>query len=251
MDDIGRFPYPVVCYCATCGCEWAWGKNEFLGVEFTCPEEKDQKHKHLARLILDKRPAYCWLRIEWGLHFWQTRISSFGTRLEAGIDISLWFLILILALLSESQYGGSVVCCTRYFFGILLAYRFIDIILVNLSITFTTKFLANLLRSVLLTGAGYVQIILFYAYLYAAMGKSYFPKYETVWQAVYFSFGTIFTVGYGNLMARDLLSCFVVASELLVGLLFIVIVLGQIVAWTNQPNYSKGEFPLDYVKLRP
>jgi hypothetical protein len=108
-----------------------------------------------------------------------------------------------------------------------------------------------LLRSVVLTVAGYVQIILIYAYLYAAIGKSWFPEYEAVLQAVYFSFGTIFTVGYGNLNPKDLMPCFVVASELLVGLFFIVTVLGQIVAWANQPNYSRGEFSLDYVRLQP
>ncbi len=91
MDDIGRFPYPVVCYCATCNRVSAWGKNEFLGFEFTCPDKKGDKH--LARLVLDEPPAFWWLRIEWLLHIWKTRISPgvllnralrrFGAGLEA------------------------------------------------------------------------------------------------------------------------------------------------------------------------
>src|SRR5512137_491818 len=106
MDDIGRLPYPVVCYCATCDRVWDWGKNEFLGYEFTCPEEKHGKHKHLARLILDERPAYRWLRIEWFLYLWQKCGSpvallncllkkyTFGkTGLEAGGHMILWFII--------------------------------------------------------------------------------------------------------------------------------------------------------------
>lgn len=73
---VGRFPYPVVCYCATCKRRWAWGDNEFLGFEFTCPEQK--AHKHLARLVLDEPPAFWWLQVEWFLYLWQTRFSPRG-----------------------------------------------------------------------------------------------------------------------------------------------------------------------------
>ncbi len=73
MEDIGRFPKPVVCYCATCDEEWALGKKEFLGLEFTCPKESCGE-KHLARLVLDERPALWWLRLEWYLYVWQSRI---------------------------------------------------------------------------------------------------------------------------------------------------------------------------------
>jgi len=76
MDDVGRFPYPVVCYCATCKRAWAWGKNEFLGFEFTCPNDGGDPHNaHLARLILDEPPAFLWLRVEGFLYRWQNGIS--------------------------------------------------------------------------------------------------------------------------------------------------------------------------------
>jgi hypothetical protein len=259
MDDIGRFPLAVVCYYATCKKEWAWGKNEFLGCEFTCPNEK--RDKHLARVVLDERPALWWLRIEWLLYVWQIRLSlvpllnrllrRIGRSWDAEQHLALWFVVLTLALLSESRYGRCFASFARPFLYVLLVWRFVDIILVNVSITFTSKFPANRLRSVVLTLVGYVQVILIYAYIYATMGKSWFPEYQAVRQAVYFSFGTIFTVGYGNLNPKDLLPCFVVVSELVLGLFFVVTVLAQVVAWPNQPQYSSGEFSLDHVRLQP
>ena len=262
MDDIGRFPHALVCYCATCRKEWAWGKNEFLGCEFTCPEERGKKH--LARVVLDKSSSFCWLRIEWFLYVWQIRFSSvpllnsllrrIGRSWDAGQHMALWFVVLALALLSESQYARSFacfLCFARPLLWVLIAWRFVDVILVNVSITFTSKFPGNPLRSVILTLAGYVQVILIFAYVYAKMGTSWFPKYQAVRQAVYFSFGTISTVGYGNLEPTDLLPCFAVVSELLLGLFFVVTVLAQVVAWANQPQQSRGEFSLDYVRLQP
>jgi hypothetical protein len=259
MDDIGRFPRAVICYCATCKKKWAWGKNEFLGCEFTCPREREDKH--LARVVLDERPSFWWLRVEWLLYVWQTRFSLvpvlnrllryIGRNWDAEHHVVLWFVVLVLALLSESQYGRSVAYFARPVLWVFLAWRFVDVILVNVSITFTSKFPANPLRSVLLTLTGYLQVILVFAYVYAIMGTSWFPGYHAVRQAVYFSFGTIFTVGYGNLEPKDLLPCFVVIFELCLGLFFVVTVLAQVVTWANQSQYSRGEFSLDFVRLNP
>ena len=256
---VGRFPYPVVCYCATCKRRWAWGDNEFLGFEFTCPEQK--AHKHLARLVLDEPPAFWWLQVEWFLYLWQTRFSPGALlnralryarcKCEAEHHVLLWFVAIALALASESQYGRPYASFSCPLVLAVLMWRLADLVLVNVSITFTSKFPANRLRTVALTLAGYSQLILVFAYLYARMGKSWFPKYEAVREAVYFSFGTIVTVGYGNLEARDLLPRFAVVSELMLGLFFFVIVFAQVAAWANQPQHSAGEFSLDRVSLKP
>ncbi len=140
---------------------------------------------------------------------------------------------------------------SRPFLLVLLAWRLVDLILVNVSITFTSKFPAHRLRTVVLTFAGYIHVILVYAYLYATMGKPSFPDYKSVGDAVYFSFGTILTVGYRNLNPTRFLPRFVVVSELILGLFFVIIVIAQVAAWANQPRHSNGEFSLDHVRLSP
>jgi hypothetical protein len=259
MKDIGRLPYPIICYCATCKREWGWGRNEFLGFEFTCPEERGRKH--LARLVLEERPAFWWLRFEWLLYLYQTRISlvpllnralrSCGCKWEAEHHTVLWLVALAIALITESYYGQSVTNYAHYFLSALFVWRLVDIVLVNVSITFTSKFPANRLRTVILTFAGYIQMILVYAYLYAVFGKSWFLKCVTAADAVYFSFGTTLTVGYGNLEPTYILPRSVVVSELMLGLFFVVIVIAQVAAWANQPQHSNGEFSLDVVRIRP
>lgn len=191
MNEVGRFPHAVVCFCATCNRYWGWGKNECLGTDFTCPDQPTSE-KHIARVLLNEAPAFCWLRIEWFLYCWQTRLSPHAflhkwySWWEAGYYVTLWFLLIFLALLCESQYAPVPRAWSRPVFIIVLAARLIDVILTNVSITITSKFPANRLRSVALTLAGYLQIILTYAYFYAVGGQAWFPSYQAVRHAVYF-----------------------------------------------------------------
>jgi len=162
----------------------------------------------------------------------------------------LWFLVLGLALLSESHYMQSLFGYSCYLMLPLMLVRLVDLILINVSITFTSKCPANMLRSVILTFAGYVQVILIYAYLYAIIGTLSFPKYESVNDAVYFSFGTILTVGYGNLDPTGFLARLLVASELILGLFFVATVIAQVAAWVSQSGRCNGKLSLDQVRLQ-
>jgi hypothetical protein len=103
---------------------------------------------------------------------------------------------------------------------------------------------------VVFTLAAYLQIILTYAYFYAVGGKAWFPKYEALRDAIYFSFCSILTIGYGKLEPTELIPRGVVISELLLGLFFIVVIVGQVVAWATQTDNSRGEFSLEHVSLR-
>jgi hypothetical protein len=75
--------------------------------------------------------------------------------------------------------------------------------------------------------------------------------YRAVSQAIYFSFGTVLTVGYGDLKPPGIVARGVVISKLILGLFFVVIVVGQVVAWATQTDPPRGEFSLERVSLRP
>lgn len=256
MSEVGRFPFGCACFCATCNQSWGWGMNEFLDVDFTCPAQPAGQ-KHLARVVLNEAPAFFWLRIEWLLLQWQEHISPHA-RLkkllkgwQAGYSVALWFVLIGLALVCESQYAPVSSQLSRPFFATLLGWRFADVILTNLSITITSRFPANRLRSVVLTLSGYLQVVLIYACCYAFANQAWFPQYKQgVGDAIYFSFGTIVTVGYGNLKPEQILPRAVVISELVLGLFFVVIIVGQIVAWASQTGQARGEFPLEHVLVR-
>jgi Ion channel len=255
MKEVGRFPLGLVCYCATCDRYLGWGKNEYLDEDFTCPDQPANQ-KHIARVVLNKAPAVYWLRIEYFLYFWQTRISP-GAMLrrlcsswEAGHSLTLWFGLVGLAILCESRYAPDSFFCSRAILVTILAVRIVDIVLIHLAITITSRFPGNRLRTVIFTLASYLQIVLIYAYFYAVGGKAWYPQYRALRDAVYFSFGSILTVGYGNLKPSELIPRAVVISELVLGLFFIVVIVGQVVAWASQPQHSRGEFSLEDVSLR-
>ena len=100
----------------------------------------------------------------------------------------------------------------------------------------------------------YVQIVLCYGYFYSVLNDfgAMCAKEQgfafSVIEAVYFSFGTIATVGYGDVVPKNALGRAVVASELVLGLYFVVIILAQVSSWTNQSKVELGSLPWDELK---
>jgi len=269
MDKIGKLPYRVLGYCATCGKRFGEAKKEFLGCRIQCTEPS-----HLAQVISADEPAEWWLRKEEWLLKWQLRYSPFrvlreiqrslskkfcrkepSKLLQAGPYLLACFGFIIIALLLEHRVFPSWVRWTgRLTVGLILSWRFVDIFFSNTSITFTSRFPANPLRSVLFSLASFVQIVLCYGYFYcvlndlgAVLAKNGYTF--SVIEAVYYSFGTIATVGYGSLEPKNPFGQLVVASELMLGLYFVVIILAQVGTWTNQSKVELGCLPWDDLKL--
>lgn len=268
MDRIGNLPYTVRGYCATCGKDFGEAKPEFLGHRIECSHPS-----HLVQVISADEPAEWWLRKEEWLLRWQNHYSPFqqlrklhgcayekycGTAapklFQAGPFLLLSLGVIIGALLIEDRCFPSCVRWTgRLTFGLLLLWRFVDIFLSNTSITFTSRLPESALRSVLFSFTSFAQIVLLYAYFYCILDDFGVvgPK-ETltfsVMDAVYYSFGTIATVGYGSLEPKGPLGQLLIVSELLFGLYFVVIILAQVGAWTNQSKVELGRFPWDQMK---
>ena len=268
-DQIGELPYAVCGYCATCGKRFGAAKKGSLGRRIACPRGAS----HLAQVISADRPAEWWLRRERSLLTWQTKHSPFAQlrslhrklyqklcghapekEVQAGHFLTASFSLLVVALVLECRF---VPCWARWAgrltLGLLLLWRFVDIFLSNTSITFTSRFPANPLRSVVFSLAAFLQIVLSYAYFFSVLRSfgAIVPKGDqqvSVAEAVFFSFGTIATVGYGNLEPGNPLGQAVVASELVLGLYFVVIILAQVAAWTNQSKVELGRLPWDELR---
>jgi hypothetical protein len=267
MEPVGKLPYDVHGYCATCGKDFGPAKPEFVGRRIECVNSD-----HLAQVILTKEPAAWWLRREENLLRWQNCYSPLAVMRciqrfinrhcskdrprklpQAGSYLAISFLVILTALFLESELLKSSIW-VKLVIGALTIWRFVDIFLTGTSITFTSRLPANPLRSVVFSLIAFVQIVLCYAYFYCilhALGAIGVLKGHafSLMQAVYFSFGTIATVGYGFLEPENWFGQLVIVSELVLGLYFVVIILAQVAAWNSQSRVELGAFPWD--KLKP
>jgi len=131
----------------------------------------------------------------------------------------------------------------------LIFWRVIDIYLTNISITFTSRFPSNPIRSVLYSFVGYVQIALCYAFLYVVLGSSQFDfKNVTPTDAIFFSIGTMATVGYGDLKPATEGAKILVASELVLGLFFVAIIIAQVASWAMLSKREAGWYKIEDLK---
>ncbi|OGS03649.1 MAG: hypothetical protein A3G41_04325 [Elusimicrobia bacterium RIFCSPLOWO2_12_FULL_59_9] len=256
-------PFEVVLYCG-CGKEYGPGKKTALGLHFTCDLSADGK-THLGRVIQDSRSARWWLKLETLLLCWQTKISPFPwlrrfrllSSMQAGHFLAVATAWLVVGLWSlEWSYSGHladyIIVVVQPILGIGILWRFIDIFLSNLSITFTTRFPANPIRSAVYSLIAFLHITLSFGYLYRLMHIE-FKSVEVVpvpkvIQAVYFSLGTITTVGYGNWEAQTCLAQLAVASELALGLFFVVIILAEVAGWAGSSRTEEGTLPIQELK---
>jgi len=252
-----RFPQAIL-FCADCGKTFGKARNEALGHYFVCPEQKDA-HPHLARVILDQRSATWWLARERQFLAFQTKFSPFALlrkvfpQMEAGwyLALSTAFLCIAVGIWQSLPTIGSVIgCLLASVLVVLVLWRFIDLFVTNISITFTSRFPANPIRSVLFSFVAYVQVVLCFAFWYLVLGQvdGQFNEPVTPVAAVFYSFGTIATVGYGDLKPLTAGAKFLVAFELVAGLFFVAIIIAQVAGWSTASRREAGEFAVDDLK---
>jgi hypothetical protein len=249
MPTTGHLPFEVRGYCGTCGKEFGAAKPSCYGYRVRCADG------HLAQVIADGPTASWWLRREAWLLRWQATYSPFPLlrnvfrSLDAGAYLVAYFGVLVLALLLEGIALPPLYrSVTDGAFGLLIIWRFIDIFLSNTSINFTTRFPQSPLRSVALSVAAYLQIVLCYAYFYCVLHdigqmECAGSRVDLVGEAVYYSFGTITTIGRGELVPAGYFGKLFVISELLAGLYFVVIIIAQVSSWSALSKVELGTFP--------
>jgi len=134
--------------------------------------------------------------------------------------VLLWFVALILFLFFPS----SGICTS-----ILIAYRLIDGFNYRLCIVFVDRYkkgwgLRSINRSFMLLLINYLEMIIGFAALYVyteSIGK---PAITSPWESLYFSVVTITTLGYGDFSPVNEWGQFLVATQTLMGVVFVMLV---------------------------
>jgi hypothetical protein len=260
MLDSQQNYYPrSILYCAHCQKNYGQAKKETLGRYFTCPDQKSKDSSHLARVIRDSKAAICWLERESQLYNYRTKWSQLAMlkkifrkrEVEAGLFLFYSTIILCIAIETLNLLRMSQSVLAYFLIGILvlvISWRFIDIYFTNISIAFTSRFPSNPIRSVLYSFVGYVQIALCYAFGYVVLGSSQFDNNVNPMDAIFFSFATIATVGYGDLKPATVGAKILVVSELVLGLFFVAIIIAQVASWAMLSKREFGWYKIEELK---
>jgi hypothetical protein len=113
----------------------------------------------------------------------------------------------------------------------------IDAALVNTSIVFVTRDPIHRLRSTLLALLNLFNIAIVFGLFYA-LERNCFSRELSALDALYYSFVTITTVGFGDISPKRecWLGQLTVIAELVVGFYFIAAVLSVVVSWAQRPS---------------
>lgn len=179
-------------------------------------------------------PNRLWLPVNRFLLRYQTRYSparwknSWWHLFEKreGLYSTVRFVVLVV-LLSAPKTNVS-----NLFIGLVAIGIVADIVLIHTSIVFLTRNPLNALRSVMLTVFSFVQLVLAFGVFYTLMKDCFEPVLGT-WSAVYFSFVTVTTLGFGDIVPSDhgWIAQVTIVAELLTGLFFLVVLLAAFVNW--------------------
>jgi voltage-gated potassium channel len=103
-------------------------------------------------------------------------------------------------------------------------------------VAFISRFPAHQIRTVVLTLLAFVTVALVFSTLYLTVASDFIPRKLDLAQAVYFSFVTISTLGYGDIHPHTenaIAAQMLVVTELIVGLYFLAIILAIVTSWAN------------------
>jgi len=115
----------------------------------------------------------------------------------------------------------------------------VDLVFINTSVVFVTQKPSNPLRTIVFAMLAFVELAVAFAVLYLSLPEKQMNRELGRLDAVYFSFVTIATLGYGDIQPcegawRTELS---VVGEILMGLYFLAVILTSMVSWANpQPG---------------
>lgn len=247
-----RYPVKATLYCSTCDFSFGDANPRHLGVHFVCPEEDHRKH--FARVVIDSRTAKSWLRWERRMLYFQNHVSPlpclqrFFPGMEAGIFACISTIVLLMALIAWPHLSTLHPVLLSLLIKVLLFgltfWRLVDIFITNISITFTSRFPANPIRSVLLSFIAYIHVILCFAIFYLVWCEQ-FTMTVSPSSAVFYSFGTIATVGYGDLKPKTPWAESLVVLELVGGLFFVAIIFAQVASWATKSRREEGDYSMD------
>lgn len=128
----------------------------------------------------------------------------------------------------------------------------VDLLAYNAMIAFVTQHPQVPMRNAVYGLAGFALVALGYAVFYVGMVPASFSRRLDIKEAIYFSFVTIATVGYGDIYPkRDATAAqFLVVCEILTGLFYLAALLATMVGWANAPTKLPTEDELGLTENR-
>jgi hypothetical protein len=79
----------------------------------------------------------------------------------------------------------------------------IDVVLYHTAVVFVTQTVTDKLRNVFLTFISFFSLVISFSAFYITQSHCFEPSIENINQAIYFSFMTITTVGYGDIHPKS------------------------------------------------
>ena len=250
-----RLPAKIVVYCANCDQDLDESVAEHLGVRFRC---RSDDPTHLASVVQGVESSRWWLRLESRLLCYQSKWSL--SRLLRFEDREGWYvmgrLVVLLGVVVIACYLPSLTTCVllwRVILGLLMLYLICDIVAVNTSIAFTSRSPANPLRTAALTLLTFFSIAFALSVLFALMPFCFEPPLNSPVRAVYFSFITITTVGYGDIkpLTEAWLPQILIVFEIMLGAYFLVVLLAIVSTWANNRSFYSDIKSLNDVRAHP
>lgn len=224
--------HDIIPYCSTCKKSWEPDEKKRLGVRFICPEDKGNSNPHIASLVKGEQ-GKTWLDIEAKLlNYERFTIKIFKRHFPTSApfhNIAIIFLLIISFGLVGLNTIGIVLGCL-----ISLAV-IVDVLICRTSVAFISRFPTHPLRTVLGTFLTFTYQVIGFAVFFVASENHFHRKIEGILDAIYFSFVTITTLGYGEIKPITPWGKLLIVFELLAGLYFLVIIISIIASWINEP----------------
>ncbi len=251
-------PVPILAYCATCRRTLGKVERRFLGVRLICPNDRSPDPIHIAAVVKGTQ-GETWLSIEkWILSYerYYTALRWFSnwrglSRGRHGVFLlgQLGVLLLALTLARVPIFWGLEgvsAFLLRLLAAFVATYTIFDALVERTSVAFVSRFPTHPVRTMLISVLIFVNVALAFGVLYALNGSQFKPELNSV-RALYFSFVTISTLGYGDIRphAEAWAAQLMVVTELTVGLYMVAVILAVFVGWATLnptlPKYKRLE----------
>ena len=262
-SDSGR--ERIIAYCATCREVLGDCPHVYVGQAVRCPNESLASRRHLARVVRG-RTGLVWLRVEhfvlsferrysprrwfgnWGGFF----VNRAGLYVLIQIAVSLAMLLLVASRLTIRGSGMPMTILASSLSLLIMA----DCIIGNTSVAFVSRYPVNYLRTTLFALGSYLAILVGFATLYAGLTGSFHigtvaEGTLTSIQALYFSFVTATTLGYGDIAPAvdSAIPQVIVVLQLVVSLYYLVTVIAVVASWANAGPVEPEPHPLETMRL--
>lgn len=239
----------AIAYCATCRTEFGSCDDANTGSWFKCPNADPEGRRHVARVVRG-RVGKAWLRVESFVLDFEHRYSPrrwfncWGGffKKRAGLYVSMQILAgLAVAFVAATRVGLPRVDFWLRVSVLVVSWALIlDCVIGNTSVAFVSRHPTNYFRTLIFAMGSFLAIVFAFGANYAACRDCYTLGSDpgaslNAIQAIYFSFVTVTTLGYGDI--RPVVHAagpqILVVSQLVIGLYYVAGVIAVLSSWSD------------------